>query len=118
MGVGPDLLGQSFSISGKVFMRWGSCFAASPSVIIHAPCGDSPTSSLFSKVMWSKNGCTGPDPVPENTGGPTHVTVDHEGCGNHPVRWATFAGGHIWDAADNGQPTWVPGEVWEFISQF
>lgn len=64
------------------------------------------------------NGCTGPNPIPENTGGPAHVTTDFDGCGNFPVRWATFAGGHVWDAADNGQPTWTPGEVWEFISQF
>ena len=66
----------------------------------------------------TNNGCTGPNPAPENTGGPTHVTTDFEGCGNYPVRWASFAGGHVWDAKDNGQPTWVPGEVWEFISQF
>ncbi len=64
------------------------------------------------------NGCTGPNPPPENTGQGTHVTTDFEGCGNFPVRWATFAGGHIWNAADPGQPTWVPGEVWEFITQF
>jgi hypothetical protein len=65
------------------------------------------------------NKCTGPATVSENNGGGTHVTVDFEGCGNHPVRWATFSGGHICTPNDSGQnTTWVPAETWQFISQF
>ena len=43
-----------------------------------------------------------------------YKTVDPE----HPVRWCTQSGGHIWDHKDPGQgKSWVPEATWDFFSK-
>jgi uncharacterized protein (TIGR02145 family)/uncharacterized repeat protein (TIGR02543 family) len=66
------------------------------------------------------NGCTIPGTVPETeTGSGTHSIYDYTGCGEYPVKWCTFDGGHMYDPTDNGETTsWIPEETWKFITQF
>lgn len=66
------------------------------------------------------NGCTPQNPPepPENSG--THICTSYEGCTDgYPVRWCAHGGDHNPTEKDNGQSkSWVPGEAWDFISQF
>ncbi|MFV2084797.1 cellulose binding domain-containing protein [Micromonospora sp. LOL_021] len=54
----------------------------------------------------------------------THRTTTYSGCrAGYPVVWAAFDGGHIaapQDGApgDSGTRTWLPGETWDFFTQF
>ncbi|PZG00820.1 cellulose-binding protein [Micromonospora endophytica] len=70
------------------------------------------------------NGCTAQNP-PEPPGGSlSHRTTTYSGCrAGYPVVWAAFDGGHIaapQDGApgDSGSRTWLPGETWNFFTQF
>lgn len=69
-------------------------------------------------------GCTSQDTPEPAPGSLTHITTAYEGCAEgYPVQWAAFDEGHIaapQDGApgDSGSNTWVPGEAWEFITQF
>jgi hypothetical protein len=37
----------------------------------------------------------------------------------HPVRWCPFDGGHTPSPKDSGQgTTWMPKEVWSFVTQY
>jgi poly(3-hydroxybutyrate) depolymerase len=71
----------------------------------------------------ANNGCTPQDTPEPPPGSRSHVTTEYEGCQEgYPVRWAVFDEGHIAAPADgvsgdNGA-TWVPGEAWDFITQF
>lgn len=72
-----------------------------------------------------RNGCAIPNVIPTTTAGSkTHVCYDFEGCDEgYPVKVCTYDGGHIAAPADggnsdNGATTWIPGETWEFLSQF
>ena len=64
------------------------------------------------------NGCT-IDSLPRApTGG--HVCTDYKGCpAGYPVRWCSYDGGHTPSPNDAGKnSSWMPSEVWPFLSQF
>jgi hypothetical protein len=52
------------------------------------------------------------------TGG--HVCTDYMGCpAGKPVRWCSYDGGHTPSPTDAGKSaSWMPSEVWPFLSQF
>ncbi len=64
------------------------------------------------------NGCTIETLPTAPSGG--HVCTDYNGCPEAtPVRWCSYDGGHTSSTTDSGQPTsWMPSEVWSFVSQF
>ncbi|TCC00462.1 cellulose-binding protein [Micromonospora zingiberis] len=70
------------------------------------------------------NGCTAQNPPEPAQGSLTHRTTTYSGCrAGYPVVWAAFDGGHIaapQDGApgDSGSRTWLPGETWNFFTQF
>jgi poly(3-hydroxybutyrate) depolymerase len=49
-----------------------------------------------------------------------HVCSDYQGCSQgHPVRWCSYDAGHTPLPNDAGQTaSWMPEEVWAFVSQF
>jgi poly(3-hydroxybutyrate) depolymerase len=64
------------------------------------------------------NGCTIETLPKAPTGG--HLCSDYQGCPDgYPVRWCQYDGGHTPSPTDSGQRTsWMPEEVWTFLSQF
>jgi poly(3-hydroxybutyrate) depolymerase len=68
----------------------------------------------------SANGCTPQTPPEPSPGARTHLCTAYDGCSDgHPVTWCAFDGGHMWDPIDGGQAsTWVPSQVWSFITGF
>ena len=64
------------------------------------------------------NGCTITTLPRAPTGG--HVCTDYMGCpAGKPVRWCSYDGGHTPSPTDAGKSTsWMPSEVWPFLSQF
>ena len=66
------------------------------------------------------NGCSATNaPEPARRSG-MHICTSFTGCREgYPVRWCAFDGDHNPTEKDRGQSkSWVPGEAWEFISQF
>jgi len=49
-----------------------------------------------------------------------HVCTDYTGCPTaRPVRWCSYDGGHTPSPTDSGQSTsWMPREVWSFLTRF
>jgi poly(3-hydroxybutyrate) depolymerase len=68
----------------------------------------------FAKV----NGCTVASLPTAPTNG--HVCTNYAGCpATHPVRWCNFDAGHTPSPTDSGtNSSWMPKEVWTFVSQF
>ncbi|GAA4097612.1 cellulose binding domain-containing protein [Actinomadura miaoliensis] len=70
------------------------------------------------------NGCTAQNPPEPAQGSLRHIGTTYSGCrSGHPVRWIAFDEGHIaapQDGArgDSGSRTWLPGETWNFFTQF
>jgi len=66
------------------------------------------------------NGCTKQDPPEPGSGSGSHICTSYEGCmAGYPVRWCAHGGDHNPTEKDSNQSqSWVPGEAWEFISQF
>jgi poly(3-hydroxybutyrate) depolymerase len=66
------------------------------------------------------NGCTAQNPPEPSVGSGTHTCTSYAGCSEgHPVRWCAFDGDHNPTQKDRNQSkSWIPGEAWEFISQF
>lgn len=63
-----------------------------------------------------QNGCT-VEALPQAPGG-GHACSDYQGC-TEPTRWCDYDGGHTPSPNDAGQVTsWMPEEVWSFLSQF
>ncbi len=64
------------------------------------------------------NGCTIESLPSAPTGG--HLCSDYQSCSTgHPTRWCPFDGGHTPAPKDSGQSeSWMPDEVWQFLSQF
>jgi poly(3-hydroxybutyrate) depolymerase len=64
------------------------------------------------------NGCTIETLPTAPTGG--HVCTDYKGCpAGYPVRWCSYDGGHTPSPNDAGKnSSWMPSEVWPFLSQF
>jgi poly(3-hydroxybutyrate) depolymerase len=66
------------------------------------------------------NGCTSQSPPEPSNGSGTHICTSYAGCSaGHPLRWCPFDGDHNPTEKDSGQnKSWIPGEVWQFFSQF
>lgn len=66
------------------------------------------------------NACTAQNPLEPAIGSGTHICTSYQGCSaGHPVRWCAFDGGHWPSQHDAGKPdSWIPGEAWNFITQF
>jgi poly(3-hydroxybutyrate) depolymerase len=73
------------------------------------------------------NTCTLPAEVPTVAAGSMqHQCYDYAGCATgYPVKMCSFDGGHITAPYDGGTGsdysyanTWVPAEIWRFITQF
>ena len=66
------------------------------------------------------DGCTIEMLPVEPNGGGGHVCTNYKGCSaGHPVRWCSYDGGHTPSPTDSGQSmSWMPSEVWPFLSQF
>lgn len=66
------------------------------------------------------NGCTASNPPEPAAGSGTHICTSYQGCSDgYPVRWCAFDGDHNPTEKDRGQAkSWVPGETWDFFSQF
>jgi poly(3-hydroxybutyrate) depolymerase len=66
------------------------------------------------------NGCTSQNPPEPGVNSGTHICTSYEGCDDgYPLRWCAHGGGHNPTEKDSGQnKSWVPGEAWDFISQF
>jgi hypothetical protein len=64
------------------------------------------------------NGCTVEALPTAPSGG--HVCTDYNGCPDGaPVRWCSYDGGHTYNPSDAGQSSsWMPSEVWPFLTQF
>jgi poly(3-hydroxybutyrate) depolymerase len=64
------------------------------------------------------NGCTITTLPRAPTG--SHVCTDYTGCpASDPVRWCSYDGGHTPSPNDSGQSSsWMPKEVWSFLSKF
>jgi poly(3-hydroxybutyrate) depolymerase len=64
------------------------------------------------------NGCTITTLPRASTG--SHVCTNYTGCpAADPVRWCSYDGGHTPSPTDSGQSaSWMPKEVWAFLSQF
>lgn len=65
-----------------------------------------------------QNGCTVEPLAKTPSGG--HACSDYEGCpAGSPTRWCDYDGGHTAEPRDAGQNTsWMPEEVWKFVSKF
>ncbi len=76
--------------------------------------GQTMTSDFFATA----DGCTIETLPKAPSGG--HLCSDYKGCSaGHPVRWCPYDGGHTSSPNDSGQSTsWMPKEVWSFLSQF
>ena len=76
--------------------------------------GQTSTADTFAKT----NGCTIMTLPKPSTG--SHVCSMYPGCpAGSPVRWCPFDGGHTPSPRDSGQSmTWMPKEVWTFLSQY
>jgi poly(3-hydroxybutyrate) depolymerase len=78
--------------------------------------GFSQTSQSDPFAKW--NGCTIETFAKAPTGG--HSCNDYKNCSaGHPARWCSFDDGHTSSPNDSGKTTsWMPSEVWPFLSQF
>jgi pimeloyl-ACP methyl ester carboxylesterase len=76
--------------------------------------GQGMSSDYFAEV----NGCT-VEPLPEAPSG-GHACTNYDGCDEgFPTRWCDYDAGHLPDPRDAGQSSsWVPGEVWSFITEY
>lgn len=65
-----------------------------------------------------QNGCTVETLAKATRGG--HACSDYKDCSaGHPTRWCDYDGGHTPSPNDAGQDmSWMPQEVWTFLSQF
>ncbi len=68
----------------------------------------------------NNNGCDATNAPEPAQGSGTHICTSYTGCAEgYPVRWCAFDGDHNPTEKDRGQSkSWVPGEAWQFISQF
>ena len=78
--------------------------------------GNSQKTQTDQFAKW--NGCTIETLPTAPSGG--HVCTDYKGCpAGYPVRWCSYDGGHTPSPNDAGKNTsWMPSEVWPFLSQF
>ena len=78
--------------------------------------GNSQKTQTDQFAKW--NGCTIETLPTAPTGG--HICTNYKGCPvDFPVRWCSYDGGHTPSPNDAGKSTsWMPSEVWPFLSKF
>ena len=78
--------------------------------------GNSQATQTDAFARW--DGCTIKTLPTAPTGG--HICTAYSGCmPTDPVTWCSFDGPHTASPTDSGQSTsWMPAEVWPFLSQF
>lgn len=78
--------------------------------------GNSQKTQTDQFAKW--NGCTIETLPTAPNGG--HVCTNYKGCpAAYPVRWCSYDGGHTPSPNDAGKSSsWMPAEVWPFLSQF
>jgi poly(3-hydroxybutyrate) depolymerase len=83
---------------------------------LHDVSGNSQATQTDAFAKW--DGCTIAMLPTAPTGG--HVCTPYKGCAaGQPVIWCSFDGPHTASPTDSGQRTsWMPAEVWPFLSQF
>lgn len=71
-----------------------------------------------SDFFAAQNGCTVAPLAKAPSGG--HACSDYSECSpESPTRWCDYDGGHTPSPSDQGQnKSWMPQEVWSFLSQF
>jgi len=71
-----------------------------------------------SDFFAGQNACTVMPLAKAPSGG--HVCSDYSGCSDgHPTRWCDYDGGHTPSPNDQGKNvSWMPAEVWDFLTQF
>lgn len=71
-----------------------------------------------SDFFAAQNGCTVASLPQAPRGG--HACTNYASCSvDHPTRWCDYDGGHTPSPTDQGQSaSWMPREVWDFLSQF
>jgi poly(3-hydroxybutyrate) depolymerase len=76
--------------------------------------GQTSTADFFA----TSNGCTITTLPKAPSGG--HVCSDYQGCSaGHPTRFCSFDAGHTPSPKDSGQSTtWMPSEVWTFLTKY
>jgi poly(3-hydroxybutyrate) depolymerase len=73
---------------------------------------------MSSDFFAMSNGCMPKTmPMPPSGG---HVCTNYDGCSaGHPTRWCDYDGDHTPAHVDSGaSESWVPQEVWDFVTQF
>jgi poly(3-hydroxybutyrate) depolymerase len=109
----------------------GSCAQPKKVAFIGVGSTDGTNKSLqsYARTIAKANGCSDPAnqemPIPA-AGSRLHTCTSFTGCPpEYPVRFCAFDEGHKsapYDGAngdlDDGNKTWVPGEVWKFFTQF
>ncbi|WP_437995161.1 alpha/beta hydrolase family esterase [Sorangium sp. So ce185] len=114
----PNVFRAAVVHSGGGLARPASCqpiaFMSSLGQQESGGAGQTSNSDFFAK----QNGCTVESLAKAPRGG--HACSDYEGCSaGHPTRWCDYDGGHTPSPNDAGQNTsWMPQEVWNFLSQF
>jgi poly(3-hydroxybutyrate) depolymerase len=73
---------------------------------------------MSSDYFAMTNGCTVESLPLAPTGG--HACTNYEGCtAGYPTRWCDYDAGHTPSPTDAGESrSWVPEEVWSFVTQF
>ncbi|WP_437280040.1 PHB depolymerase family esterase [Sorangium sp. So ce375] len=114
----PDVYRAAVVHSGGGLARPASCepvaFMSSLGQQESGGAGQTSNSDFFAK----QNGCTVEALAKAPRGG--HACSDYKGCSSgHPTRWCDYDGGHTPSPNDAGQQmSWMPQEVWTFLSQF
>jgi poly(3-hydroxybutyrate) depolymerase len=72
---------------------------------------------MSSDYFAMTNGCTVESLPVAPKGG--HACTNYKNCSaGHPTRWCDYDAGHLPNAVDSGQSkSWVPQEVWTFLTQ-
>ncbi|WP_437746731.1 hypothetical protein WMF39_18000 [Sorangium sp. So ce1504] len=114
----PDVYRAAVVHSGGGLPRPASCqpvaFMSSLGQQESGGAGQTSNSDFFAK----QNGCMVEALAKAPRGG--HACSDYKGCSaGHPTRWCDYDGGHTPSPNDGGQQmSWMPQEVWTFLSQF
>jgi poly(3-hydroxybutyrate) depolymerase len=114
----PDVFSAVVVHSGGGLPRPTTCqpiaYLSSLGAEESAGAGQTSNSDFFALT----NGCT-VETLPDAPAG-SHVCTNYQGCSaGYPVRWCPYDGGHTPAPTDVGQDaTWMPQEVWTFLTQF
>jgi predicted esterase len=112
----PTLFRAAVVHSGGGLARPGSCepIAYFGSLGLDENGGQETQTDFFAEA----SGCA-IEMLPDPPAG-AHLCSDYQDCAaGHPVRWCPYDGGHTPSPRDSGDDSsWMPEEVWTFLSQF